>query len=352
MSSAAALVVVAALQLAGPAVTPVEVAGREAASTSHVATLGLVVTGLDAAALVAALQLRAPALRVQVADAAAPPQPGDLHLIVERGADALTVTVALADGRVYRRELASDDAEPERAAATSIAHWLAAIDAGQVAPTIAPTPVSREYLHTESVPERSAPGPLPPQSSHPIQTPNPSSPAPVGPPVTLGPVVSAVALSGVGRPTAITGLLGVAVSAGAELRLRRGPLLAAELRVMDTRAAALRLTRLRAALFAGHALVRGRFTLRTLVGVSVEPWWADGPGMPLLGGALRVTPGLRARVGPRLHAHLGLRLELAVSGTASAAAALLVEGARPVFRVGGVEPGVGLELGLAWDLRR
>lgn len=317
-------------------------------------TLVVAVAGLDRARLVAALQLRLPELRVRAAEGDGPPRPGELHLRIDLAADALVLRAALADGRVFERQLTNDVAEPERSAATSITHWLAAIDAGEATPTSAAPPIEAPPPITTPPIEATPPITAPTRTRDrlpAITDPRPTSP-PTRPMLTLGPVVGAVALAGVGRPAALSGLLGVAAAAGLELRLPRGPLFTAELRVVDTRAAAYRLTRLRAAVFAGYALVQRRFTLRAQLGVGVEPWWSDGAGTPLLGGALRITPGLRARVGPQLHAQLGLRLELAVSGTRKGAAVLLVDDATPVFRLGGVELGAGIELGLAWDLRR
>jgi hypothetical protein len=173
----------------------------------------------------------------------------------------------------------------------------------------------------------------------------------VRPGLELGPVVGAVPMFGVGRPSSLAGSLGVGVAAGLELRLPRGAVFGAEARVLDARVGEYQLTRLRGAALGGYALVRGRFTLRALAGVTVEPWWTGGPNPTLFGGVVRATPGLRARLGPRLHVHVGVRLEVAVSGTTGGSAVGIVDGATALFRVGGVELGGGLEVGLAWDLR-
>lgn len=338
-------------------------------ATADIATLTVEVEGIDRAALISALNLRLSGLRV-AGDGDAAMRPGDVHLrLVRAGDGSLAMTASLANGGVLRRELAAGDAASVRTVATSIAHWLAAIATGRVAPQAGPAVAQGAPLVSESAtlePPMARPHECPPASMArprecpPVQRPFDAPPSPRSdalPPVprptlALGPVAGFVPTFGVGRPSALAGSLGVAVAAGLELRLPRGALFGAELRVMDTRAGDHRLTRLRGALLGGHALVRARFTLRTLAAVTVEPWWAGDAGATLFGGALRVTPGLRARVGPRLHMHAGLRLELAVSGTAGAAAVRLVDGTRPVFRVGGVELGTGVELGLAWDVRR
>ena len=361
--AASAMFVVAA---STPSVALADAAPEAAAD---IATLTVEVEGIDRAALISALNLRLSGLRV-AGDGDAAMRPGDVHLRLARAGDgSLAMTASLANGGALRRELAAGDAASVRMVATSIAHWLAVIATDRFAPQAGPVVAQDAPLVSESAtlepsmarPHECPPAPMArPRECPPAQRPfgAPRSPRPDAPPpvprptLALGPVAGFIPTFGVGRPSALAGSLGVAVAAGLELRLPRGALLGAELRVMDTRAGDHRLTRLRGALLGGHALVRARFTLRTLAAVTVEPWRAGDAGATLFDGALRVTPGLRARVGPRLHMHAGLRLELAVSGTAGAAAVRLVDGTRPVFRVGGVELGTGVELGLTWDVRR
>ncbi len=359
------------------ATQPPATAGTEpsiAAPAVQVDMLTLHTEGMDAAALTSALRLRLPHMRVREATGAAL-RSGELQVtVVLADGDELELTAVAAGCRSYRRTLPVDRTAPERAVATALAHWVAAIEAGRVTPQEAPCPTP-ELHETPVVPRpapelRDAPAPAPELHDAPVvPRPEPASPVPPAaqikplqptaqvattrsrPAIALGPVAGFVQVIGLGRPSALAGSVGGAASLGLELRAPRGGLVGAELRVLDARAGAAHLTRLRAGLLGGYALVRGHFTLRTAAAVTVEPWWAGGRTGTLLGGAVRVTPGIHARVGPGLHMHAGVRLELAASVDPGSAAVLQLVDGTPRFRLGGLELGVGLQIGLGWDVR-
>jgi len=340
-----------------------------AAPTADDGALELAVDGLDPAELVSALRLRLPRMRLTPGGGrGAPLRPGDVRVHVVRSGDALELTATLADGRVVRRTLAVEGAAPERTVAAVIAHWLAALAVRQPTPVpvvaasqpaigtqpVAPAPSVVREAGPSTQPVSPAPsvvrgsaGPSAPPKTSDDRRPARATPEP--PRLELGPVAATLPMFGVGRPSPARSL-GVAVAVGLELRARRGALAGAEVRVLDARAGDYHLTRLRGALLGGYGVTRGRFIVRAQVGFTVESWWSDGRGASLFGGLARVTPGLRARLGPRSCLHAGLRLELGVSATAAGAAVRLVDDARPVFRLGGVELGAGLELGLQWDI--
>ena len=74
-----------------------------------------------------------------------------------------------------------------------------------------------------------------------------------------------------------------------------------------------------------------------------------------LGGHVRVVPSWRLPLGPDLALRVGPRFELSGSALAQAGAVarlVVFEDQTPsvLARVGGLELGVGLEVGLAWSL--
>ncbi len=332
--------------------------------------------GLDPSALAAALALRVPGARVagcaatdvsedrspSCAESAGPSNgPEDMscgsgcaRAVLRREGAALVVEVRGPDGRVYRRSAAADGGDPERAAATSLAHLLAAIEEGSAAKDVVIEAAPVAVVRAE--PPAAAPT-CPPvaAASEPVRP-----AADEAPRLELGPRVGLAGLVGVGPPAGLAGWLGEGGLVGLELRRRRGLLVDVELRGVGARDGDVRLGRLRVAVAIGHSLRRGLFELRTRAAVTVEPWWTSPRGGgraevggPLLGGALAVAPGLSAALAPRVRVFVGLRIEAAYSLDArrGAIVQLVDPGGAPLFRVGGLELGAAAEIGVRWGRR-
>lgn len=346
----------AALLLAAPARAEPPVAAAPA-----LATIVVIAEGLDEVALRDALALRVPTARItgQV-QKDMPCGEGCALAQVRRAGEGLRIEVQLADGRVFARTWAEDVAEPERAAATSLAHLLAAIEDGTAEPEVvaSPPPPSEVVAPSETRPSGENLADLPPRKPA-VEA---AAPAPLPPRVEIGPTVGLAAVFGVGPPAGLAGLCGSGGFVGAGLRHRSGFLAALELRWIGARDSGFRLGRLRTALGLGYGLRRGLFELRALAAFTVEPWWvgarADGAarqsGAPLLGGAFTLAPGLGAELQSGVRLHVGLRLEVAASAPPGALATLQLRDpfGEALFRLGGAEISVGAEIGVRWGSRR
>lgn len=332
---------------------PVESAGARAVVVAA--------AGLDAGALREALELRVPGVRLHDdAQGELSCEAGcTLARVAREGGESLRISVVLPDGRIFVRRWPAAPAEPERAAATSLAHLLAAIADGTAEPET-PRPV-----------EAAVPGPPTPSGEphEPRASPRPVVARPVAPVASppsprfeIGPSVGLVTVVGVGAPTALAGPVGSGGFIGVELRHRSGLLAGIEARGLGARSEETRLGRLRVAAALGHSFRRGRFELRSRAALLVEPWWvvtrADGArrqsGPPLLGAALSLSPGLSLALAPDVRVDVGLRLEAAVSAHAvdGAAVQLVDPMGAPVFRLGGVELGAAAEIGVRWGRTR
>jgi len=308
--------------------------------------------GLDAGALREALALRLPGVRLHEAvDGELSCETGCVWASVEREPDdSLRISVRLADGRVFARRWPATPAEPERAAATSLSHLLAAIADGTAEPEPAVEAAQPDPPRVTVEPQVH---PTPPITSPPVV--DRSSPPPR---FEIGPTVGLVTAFGVGAPAALAGPVGSGGLVGAELRHRNGLLAGLEVRALGARAEGLRLGRVRVTVALGHSFRRGRFELRTRAAFLLEPWWVgtrvEGArvqsGSPLLGAALSLTPGLSLALAPDLRVDVGLRMEAAVSAHAGAGAAvqLVDRTGAPVFRLGGVELAAAAEIGVRW----
>lgn len=331
--------------------------------------------GLDRSALAAALALRVPGARVAGCEASDVPE--DMSPIcattpatqdvqedmpcetacsrarLRREGAALIVEVRGPDGRIYRRSAAADGGDPERAAATSLAHLLAAIEEGSAAKDVVIEAASPAA--TRVAPPPAAPVCLPSAVAAPAG-PKREDEAPRS---ELGPRVGLVGLLGVGPPAGLAGWLGEGGLFGVELRRRRGLLVDLELRGIGARDGDVRLGRVRVAAAIGYGLRRGLFELRTRAAVTVEPWWTASrggraeAGGTLLGAALAVAPGLTAALAPRVRVFVGLRLEAAygLDARRGAIVQLVEPGGAPRFRVGGLELAAGAEIGVRWGRR-
>lgn len=347
---------VAAALLGPPAYARAEPAPIVTATA--IATVDLTTAALDAAALREALALRLPSVRL--IDATTPCVAGcALVRALRRDDGTVALTVWLADGRVFARELAAAFDPPERAVATSLAHLLAAIEDGTAAPTADPEPPPRPLARTPAPVESPPVEPVTRAIEPPTRT---SAPPPPPRRFELGPAFALVSLFGVGPPRALAGSLGGGFNFDLGLRGPRGLLLGLAARVVQARDSGHRLQRVRLAFAAGYGLRRGLFELRALAAVTVEPWWvaqrADGTrrdsGPALLGGVVTLAPGLVAPLTPTLRAHVGLRLEAAASAAAGSLSAIQANGGAgaPLFRLGGFELAAMIEIGLRFQLTR
>lgn len=318
--------------------------------------------GFDRDELERAIHLRLPALPLVEAGAGAPPATaGSLRAFIELrrlGPTRLELSLILADGRAYLRDLEVDADAPARPAASALANLIAAIEDDAVAPDRSDVPLPPALL-----PQEPAPASPVPAASCPEPAPAPPPPPPPAPRWELGPSLRAGAGLGL---TGSAGLRGGGLGLGLDARAPSGLLLALDLRGLTRALQQLQVQRLRVALGLGYGLRRGRFELPVAALLGVEPWRVAGDRgavplrselgrpRPLIGLGLRLAPGLRAalgRSGAQLRA--GLRAELWTSGEAAPGLP------RPELRVppvalglGGLELQLGLELGLWFPVGR
>ena len=308
--------------------------------------------------LPAALALRIPDLPI-VRES---PQDGAFVFVAIRSDPATPVRhqigVITSDGAAYYREVDTGADPPARVLASVLANLLVSIAEGRVQPdrTEVAIPTSDTAL-PPTAPEPSVPIPTPPPPEPPL-TPVPKT-IPQPPRWEYGPSIAGVL--GLALPPApfASTLAAGGGSLGIDARQRRGLLLGLELRTLGRATAGHSLVRLRVAAMAGYALRRGRFELPIALGLSIEPWWLDGAVYrPLYGALLRSSPGiyLAQDRGPLRGLRVGPRIELAGSfivDNGPHIVGISQEGdtARtPLFRLGGLELNLGLELTL-WFAR-
>lgn len=348
---------------------------QAATRTQEVRAVLLRPTGIEAVALLDALQLRSPQRTLALPPW--PEAPGERFGLfavatVEPEGAAIVVTLVLSDGRAYYRAIEASPDDAPRVAASAIANLLAAIEEDALPPDEEDVPLPPEQ---EPTPDR-APAP----TSEPEPEPEPA-PAPVPkprPPATPEPLeLEAIAGGTVGAAVGPPAPMGFAGGGGLlllELRWPKGPFASLGVRSSWNRPAPLTVGRTRISVGGGWAWRSAqRFELRTSVALDVEPWgvrqggtrepvrYPDGErrGRGLqLGGHLRLSPAWRFALRSGLSLRVGPRVELAGGALAEAAgvARLLVADAAGersvVARVGGLELSAGVELGLAWSLPR
>lgn len=322
---------------------------------------------VDGAELLDGLQLRSPQRTIAVPPW--PPKPGDRFELfavatVALEDEALCITVVLSDGRAYYRTLPTSADGAPRLAASTVANLLAAIEEDELPPDEedVPLPPEQEQPQPQEQPRSD-------ENSKPESTPElEPEPKPREPPQLE------VVLAGTGGvalgPPEPAGFAGGGGGAGLELRLPTAVLISVAVRSHWHRTRELSVGRTRISLGAGYAWRRGRFELRGVIALDVEPWgvrqggerqpvgYPDGRERRLglqLGGHARVVPAFRVPVGEGAF-RVGPRVELGGSALAqdSGVARLLVaddDGERSaVIRVGGLEMTAGLELGWSWSL--
>lgn len=308
--------------------------------------------------LAAALALRVPNLPI-VRES---PQTGTFVYVAVHTDPATPVRhqigVITSDGAAYFREVDTGADPPARVLASMLANLLVSIAEGSVRPDRTDVAIPP--------PEASLPQPAP--KPVPIPSPSPAPPTepvpktiPPPPRWELGLNLAAVLDLAAGPPRFASTLAAGGGSLGLDLRHHRGLLLGLELRTLGRGAADHNLVRLRIAALAGYAVRRGRFELPIALGLAIEPWWLDGglSDHPLYGALLRTTPGvyLAQNHGPLRSLRIGPRLELGGSflvdnGPRVAGISQQADPANtPLFRLGGLELSLGLELTL-WFARR
>lgn len=365
------LLIAGGLTLASASAVAFESAPSARAQAQPIEAILLRPEGVDAAALLDALQLRSPQRTLAI-----PPWPSrpserfELFAVasVRHEGTALEITVVLSDGRAYYRTLQAE-ADP-RVAASTVANLVAAIEEDALPPDEEDVPLPPEQVEPEPEPE---PKPEPAVAVEPVLEPEPEPepelPGPPPRPLELESILAGTGTVALGPPTP-GGFGGGGATGGLELRWPGGALVSLAVRSQWHQPQPLTVGRTRISVGGGHAWRRGRVELRTVAAIDVEPWgvrrastrqevaYPDGQRRALgvqLGAHLRLVPSLRLALGPRLHARVGPRLEVAGSMLAQAAgvARLVVAdqpSGEPVARVGGLELSAGLELGLAWDL--
>ncbi len=324
---------------------------------------------IDTAALLDGLKLRSPERVV-----AGPPWPQDsraryaLYAVatVRLEGEAVQVTVVLSDGRAYYRTLAASADGAPRLAASTIANLLAAIEEDELVADEQDVPLPPER---EPEPKPDEPDPKPkPEPKPDLEVELPPEPDPLE--------LEVLATGGVSLalgPPAPAGFGGGGGALGADLRWPTGPMISIAVRSLWHRPGDLVIGRTRVSVGGGYAWRRGRFDLRTALALDVEPWgvrsggtrervgYPDGQRRSLglqLGGHLRVVPAFVAQLSEAVALRIGPRLEVGGSalGQAAGIARLVVaaeDGTRTaIARVGGLELYGGLEVGLAWALRR
>lgn len=263
------------------------------------------------------------------------------------------VALILSDGRAYFRTVDTDAESPARPVAGALALLIAAIEDDSIAPDQRDVPVPPAIAAPEPTPKVAPPACPPVQ---PCPQPEPVKP-PAPPTVELAPVLRSGAMFGLGP---LAGTRGAMFGLGLDVRWRGGAMVAADVHAITAAIDGLPLSRARVAAGAGYALRRGAFELPIVGMVGAEWWGVPGAGevsrrgpnaaiRPLIGGGLRLSPGVLVRVGAvRLRA--GARVELWGSGEPGPGGLRQPVVARPGgaawMGVGGAELSIGIELAI------
>lgn len=298
-----------------------------------------------------ALRVRVPSLAL-VRQGSELPEGDGLRAYVElrRTSPAqVQVSVILSDGRAYFRTVDVEADDAARPIAAALALLIAAIEDDSVAPDERDVPVP---------PAIAAPAPAPAPVKCPEVPVCPEAPRveppPPPPSVELAPVLRTGAAFGLGP---LPGVRGATFGLGLDVRWRRGAIVAVDAQAIATALDGLPLARARVAVGGGYGLRRGAFEL-PIVGMVGAEWWgvpgagevvrrtAGGP-RPLIGGGLRLSPGVFARVGGAW-LRAGARVELWASGEPTSVGlrqpVIGRPGGAPWMAVGGAELSLGLEL--------
>jgi hypothetical protein len=325
------------------------------------------IVDLDETSIVEALGLRLPA-RLVLRPNDPRPDASIAYAIVRREPPRLRLTLILADGNAYDRDVADVPGQSARAAAGALVTLLHAVETGSVAPTR--TDIAIPEPEPEPPPE---PEPTPPE---PEAEPTPAPPAPVTAPasapprapprVELGPTITPMLGVGVAPIGPAPVLIGAGGAVALDVRARSGAAASAEVRALGRTAAGLGLLRTRFAIGGGWVVRHRAFELPIIARVFIEPWWLRdaganapirygsvvAPRRPLLGAGLRLSPGLliepRRAGQPKIH--VGGRVDVDGSfvphdGLHSVEIAVeQAEGDVSAVRLGGLELGFGIDI--------
>lgn len=332
--------------------------------------------GFDEAAVLAALRLRLPRLEVELHGGPPPTATPHVYVRITRGTDDTGhVQTITSDGRAYERSFVIEVGQEVRVAASTAANLLFSIEQGAVAPVEenVAIPGAVDQVPTEPAP-KPEPG-TPPPASRQLEPalPKREPPPPRHPPPgwQLATSLHGALLLGVGPKAHGSAFVGAGGGLALEVRSPRGGLLALDIRGLGRVTSAYAVGRLRIGLASGYAYRRGRFELPVLLAATIEPWWTAQAGAaapiyagtevatrpPLIGGFVRVSPGLRLAVarGPLAGVRVGPRLELAGSFAVDRGATeigLVDVAGESRVRLGGLELALGLEVALQWSLTR
>lgn len=337
---------------------------QEPAQRIEAAVLGG--SGLAVEEVERALRVRLPTLELVRRGSDLPSGAGlRAHIDLRRTTPAqVDVTVILSDGRGYYRRVETGSDEPARPVAGALALLLAAIEDDSVAPDERDVPVPPAIAADVPVPkDREVTCPAAPRCPEPVAA--PAAPKPEPPRLELAPTLRSGATFGLvpGMPAVRGGIFGL----GLDLRWRSGAIVAVDVQTTAATLESAALTRVRGAVGAGFGLRRGAFELPIVGMFGVEGWGVrgdnievvrrtpGGAGLPMLGAGLRLSPALRAQLGPAT-LRAGARLELWGSGEPAGGVlrhpTVARPGEAPLASLGGVELSLGLELAVWFAPRR
>jgi len=328
------------------------------------------VEGVPPDAFASALALRLPGVELVPHDRPVGPTQGLLVFvdIRQQAPRRFALTIVVADGRAFDRVIEADATSSEddvtRLLASNVGNLVAGIEAGTVEPDRRDVPMPV----VEPAPAPVCPKcPAAPPTAPPVAG---STRATVPPRIEIGLQVPLGVIVGLGAPADTDRFAAWGGGLGLRLRAVQGVVATLEGRFTGRSSAFdLALLRTRVALGLGYAWRGKHVELEALALATIEPWMllqdgdrsrfaADARSRPLLGGALRFSPGWLAQPSPRVRMRFGPKLELALSSAIGdggrVAQILFDDGERlvPVARLGGVELDLGVELVVWFDPRR
>jgi hypothetical protein len=278
------------------------------------------------------------------------------YVQIRRSEGGVALALILSDGRSYNRELPGEPELLPRIVASQLANLIAGIEADTLPPDEEDVPIPDAKEAAKTI--------------EPVAVVAPPRPRAAAPQPDLGLRIGGGLLLGVPPPPPA----GVAAGGGElalEFRSVHGVLAGIAVRGAARVESGFALARVRVAALGGYAFRRGDFELVAAAGLTVEPFFvqrnggreplARDPGDEqrasfLLGGMARVAPGFRRALSPKVAFRFGPALEIGGSAIPNrdggVARVRTIEGtnARDLFRAGGLEVFVGLDLGLWWKV--
>jgi hypothetical protein len=309
---------------------------------------------LDYREFAEAAGFRLPGVRLREATGEADPAcTNRLHGYVElRSIDdgVWELTLIASDGRAWFRTVTSEPDQAARSLASALANLLAAIEDASIEPD------AHEVESPIELEAAAPPKPIPPTESP--SEPKPSEPKAGEPKLArvlleLAPRLSGAAVIGLAPGP---GFRGAGGGVGLDLRLPDGLAFGLDVRALRSAAAEATLVRTRVALGVGWVARYGRFEIPVIVSGVIEPWLVLEAGNPtplgqppMIGGGLRVAPGVLIPVGSvslRIAALLGFEIAVEAARGGLTPAITRDPTSDPILRAGGVELAAGLEFGV------